>query len=99
MIRPEHLEALGDIGYSQQASHFLYLAATHSGYFTLLQFLDFTGTAKGWNVHQFTGKSIRPGHVRVHVDIVHRFSTCIHAWSMALSTAITWAIAAAFRVN
>src|SRR5205809_6885965 len=65
MIRPEHLAALGDLGYSQQESRFLYLAATHSGYFTLRQFLDFTGTAKGWNVHQFTSKSIRLGHVRV----------------------------------
>jgi hypothetical protein len=64
MTRPEHLAALGDLGYSQQESRFLYLIATHSGYFTLRQFLDFTGTAKGWNVHQFTSKSIRLGHVR-----------------------------------
>jgi hypothetical protein len=64
MIRTEYLEALGDLGYSQQESRFLYLAATHSGYFTVRQFLDFTGTAKGWNVHQFTSKSIRLGHVR-----------------------------------
>src|SRR2546423_15483906 len=54
MIRTEYLEALGDLGYSQQESRFLYLAATHSGCFTLRQFLYFTATAKGWNVHQFT---------------------------------------------
>ena len=65
MIRIEYLEALGDLGYSQQESRFLYLAATHSGCFTLRQFLYFTATAKGWNVHQFTSKSIRLGHVRV----------------------------------
>ena len=65
MIRTEYLEALGDLGYSQQESRFLYLAATHSGCFTLRQFLYFTATAKGWNVHQFTSKSIRLGHVRV----------------------------------
>ena len=41
MIRPEYLEALGDLGYSQQESRFLYLAATHSGYFTLRQFLEY----------------------------------------------------------
>ncbi len=64
MTRPEHLEALGDLGYSQQESRFLYLVATHSGYFTLRQFLDYTGAAKGWTVHQFTSKSIRLGHVR-----------------------------------
>jgi hypothetical protein len=64
MIRPQHLEALGALGYSLHESRFLYLAATHSGYFTLRQFLDFTSTAKGWNVHQFTSKSIRFGRIR-----------------------------------
>jgi len=65
MTRPEHIEALIDLGYNEQESRFLYLVATHSGYFTLRQFLDYTGTAKGWNVHQFTSKSIRLGLVRV----------------------------------
>ena len=64
MIRPEHLAALGDLGYNERESRFLYLVATHSGYFTLRQFLDYTGTSKGWNVHQFTSKSIQVGHVR-----------------------------------
>src|SRR5229473_3611552 len=64
MIRPAHLAALIDLGYNEQESRFLYLVATHSGYFTLRQFLDYTGTAKGRNVHEFTGKSIRLGHVR-----------------------------------
>jgi hypothetical protein len=64
MTRPEHIEALIDLGYNEQESRFLYLVATHSGYFTLRQFLDYTGTSKGWNVHQFTSKSIRLGHVR-----------------------------------
>ncbi len=64
MTRPEHLAALIDLGYNEQESRFLYLVATHSGYFTVHQFLDYTGTSKGWNVHQFTGKSIRLGHVR-----------------------------------
>ena len=64
MTSPEHIEALIDLGYNEQESRFLYLVATHSGYFTLRQFLDYTGTSKGWNVHQFTSKSIRLGHVR-----------------------------------
>lgn len=63
-IRPEHLAALGDLGYNEQEARFIYLVATHSGYFTLRQFLDYTGTAKGWTVHQFTTKSIHLGHVR-----------------------------------
>jgi hypothetical protein len=64
MTRPEHIEALIDLGYNDQQSRFLYLVATHSGYFTLRQFLDYTGTSKGRNVHEFTSKSIRLGHVR-----------------------------------
>jgi hypothetical protein len=64
MIRPEHLEALIDLGYNEQESRFLYFVVTHSGYFTLRQFLEYTGTSKGRNVHQFTSKSIRMGRVR-----------------------------------
>ena len=64
MTRPEHIEALIDLGYNEQESRFLYLVATHSGYFTLRQFLEYTGTAKGRNVHDFTSKSIRLEHVR-----------------------------------
>jgi hypothetical protein len=63
-IRQEHLAALCDLGYSEQEAGFVYLVATHSGYFTLQQYLDFTGTKKGWRVHQFTEKSSRLGHLR-----------------------------------
>ena len=64
-ILTEHLAALTNLGYNEQEARFLYLAATHSGYFTLRQYLDFTGTTKGWNVHQFTSKAIRMRHARV----------------------------------
>jgi len=37
-IRPEHLAALIDLGYNDQEARFLYLAATHSGYFTPTNF-------------------------------------------------------------
>ncbi len=64
-IRPEHLAALCDLGYTEQEARFVYLVATHAGYFTLQQYLDFSGTTKGWNVHKFTSKAIRFGHLRV----------------------------------
>jgi hypothetical protein len=63
----EQLAVLGDLGYNEREARFLYLVAIHSGYFTLGQFLDFTHTAKGWAVHQFTTKSIRLGHLRAAV--------------------------------
>src|SRR5262245_41824468 len=39
--------ALRALGYTQQESRFLCLAATHSGYFTLAQFLGFVGAYPG----------------------------------------------------
>ena len=42
-IAPAHLEALQALGYTEQESRFLYIVATHSGYFTARQFLAFTG--------------------------------------------------------
>jgi hypothetical protein len=33
-------------------------------YFTLQQYLHYTGSKKGWSVHQFTSKSARLGHLR-----------------------------------
>ncbi len=63
-IAAEYLAALCDLGYTEQEARFVYLVATHSGYFTLQQYLDFTDTTKGWSVHEFTSKSIRLGHLR-----------------------------------
>lgn len=60
----EHLAALCDLGYTEQEARFVYLVATHSGYFTLQQYLDFTGSKKGWTVHQFTKKGTKLGHLR-----------------------------------
>jgi hypothetical protein len=44
-ITPTHLEALKALkafGYTEVEAQFLYLVATHSGYFTPRQFLAFT---------------------------------------------------------
>jgi hypothetical protein len=64
-IRSEHLAALEHLGYDSRESRFLYLVATHSGYFTVQQFLDFTQQAKGRPVHRFTQKLIQRRHARV----------------------------------
>jgi len=55
---------LQDFGYNEQEAHFLYLAATHSGYFTRHQFLSFTHQTKGCLVHQFTTKLLTQHHVQ-----------------------------------
>jgi len=38
---PVHTEALRYFGYTEEEAKFLYLVATHSGYFTCQQFLQF----------------------------------------------------------
>ena len=43
----------------------MYLVATHSGCFTLQQYLHFAGTTKGWSVHQSTQKGTRLGQLRL----------------------------------
>src|SRR5216684_6895188 len=52
----DHLDRLQDSGYNEREARFLYLAATHSGYFTRHQFLRFTRQTKGCLVHRFTTK-------------------------------------------
>jgi hypothetical protein len=60
----EHLDRLRDFGYNEQEARFLYLAATHSGYFTRRQFLSFTHQTKGCLVHRFTTKLLTQHHAQ-----------------------------------
>jgi hypothetical protein len=62
-IPAQQIAVLGSLGYTELEARFLYLVATHSGYFTR-QFLTFTAKSKGWVVHQFTSKVLERGHAR-----------------------------------
>src|SRR5229473_1191175 len=61
-IAPAHLEALQALGYTEVESRFLYLVATHSGYFTARQFLSFTGAHWGKRTTTFWNKLQSRGH-------------------------------------
>lgn len=63
-ILPEYLEAIQRLGYAEHEARFLYLVATHSGYFTLRQYLKFTDKTKGCAVHHFTTKTTNNRHAR-----------------------------------
>ena len=63
-IRSEYLAVLIDLGYNDQEARFLYLVATHSGYFTRQQFLAFTHQTKGCLVHRFTTKLLTQHHAQ-----------------------------------
>ena len=63
-ICPEHLSALRNLGYTDTEARFLYLVATHSGYFTQRQYLSFTDHLPGSFVHRLTTKILRLRHAR-----------------------------------
>jgi len=64
-ISQAHLEALVAFGYSEEEARFLYLVATHSGYFVARQFLEFTGAHWGKRTTGFWTKLQSLRHARV----------------------------------
>src|SRR5207247_9197607 len=50
------------LSYTEDEARFLYVVATHSGYFTIRQFLHFTRTKSGDKGMAFSQKLLRKGH-------------------------------------
>jgi len=63
-IPPEHLSAIRNLGYTDTEASFLYLVATHSGYFTQRHYLTFGSQTKGRLVHQLTTRVLNRRHAR-----------------------------------
>jgi len=63
-IKPSHLEALQALGYTESEARFLYIVATHSGYFAARQFLAFTSGHWGKRTTTFWGKLHTKKHAR-----------------------------------
>jgi hypothetical protein len=61
-ISETHLANLRAFGYTEPEARFLYIAATHSGYFTARQFLEFTKAKSGKRSARFVAKLIALGH-------------------------------------
>jgi hypothetical protein len=70
-IRPEHLDALRHLGYTDTEASFLYLVATHSGYFTQRQFLTFAQVQKGGLASRLIAKALECRHLRVAQGAYH----------------------------
>jgi hypothetical protein len=60
------LEGLHLLGYSRRESEFLFLVATHSGYFTNRQFKSFARTESGSISHAFIRKLLTHKHASYH---------------------------------
>jgi hypothetical protein len=63
-IRAEYVEAIERYGYTPTEARFLYLVATHSGYFTQRQFFDFAGVNRGGMGTRLTRKALAHAHIR-----------------------------------
>ena len=78
-----HLTALESLGYTDEEARFLYLVATHSGYFVARQFLAFAGVQWGkrttlfWN-KMHSKKHTRTGQMPKHGTVYHLFSRKIY---------------------
>lgn len=61
-IPEDKIAKLRAFGYTEVEARFLYLVATHSGYFTLRQFLDFAHAKSGKRNARLVGKLFSQGH-------------------------------------
>ena len=81
---PENsIENLCGLGYTEDEARFLYLAATHSGYFSTLQYLGFTGAKSGEKNMAFTQKVLGKGHATARLllrngRVYHLFSRIVY---------------------
>lgn len=84
MYFPEiSIEHLRSFGYTEDEARFLYLVATHSGYFSTRQYLAFTGAKSGDKNMAFTQKVLGKGHATAHLllrngRVYHLFSRLVY---------------------
>jgi hypothetical protein len=77
------VENLRGLGYTEDEARFLYLVATHSGYFSIRQFLGFTQAKSGEKSMSFTQKVLGKGHAAARLllrngRIYHLYSRLIY---------------------
>jgi hypothetical protein len=61
-IAEEHIVALKALDYTEEECRFLYIVATHSGYFVPRQFVEFNGASHEKGSQPFTEKLKKRGH-------------------------------------
>jgi hypothetical protein len=78
-IESVHVRALEALGYTEEEARFLYVVATHSGYFVARQFLAFAGVQWGKRTTLFWNKLQSKKHARTaslprHAAVYHLFA-------------------------
>ena len=81
-IAPAHIEALQAFGYSKEEARFLYIVATHSGYFVARQFLSFTGTDWGNRTNTFWNKLHTKKHARTETFPISGVVHHLFSWRL-----------------
>lgn len=79
----DQVERIAALGYTDPEARFLYIVATHSGYFTLRQFLAFTGARRGKRSTAFAQKLLKHAHATVRNymgtgSVFHLFSRLVY---------------------
>lgn len=77
------IDNLRGFGYTADEARFLYLVATHSGYFSTRQYLQFTGAKSGEKSMAFTQKVLGKGHATARLllrngRVYHLFSRPVY---------------------
>jgi len=77
------IENLLGFGYTEDEARFLYIVATHSGYFSTRQYLTFTGAKSGDKSMAFTQKVLGKGHATARLllrngRVYHLFSRLVY---------------------
>lgn len=72
MTREDYVDRITRFGYTETEARFLYLVATHSGYFTQANFLRFAGVEKGGLSSRLVTKADKFGHIRTLRFGLHR---------------------------
>lgn len=77
------IENVRGLGYTEDEARFLYVVATHSGYFSMRQFLEFTGVKSGDRSVAFTQKVLGKGHAIARLllrngRVYHLFSRIVY---------------------
>ena len=83
-IKDIYLDSLKELGYTEIEARFIYIVATHSGYFTVRQFLDFADAKRGKRSDKLADKLVRNKHastemLRKNARVYHIFSRKIYA--------------------
>jgi hypothetical protein len=79
----DQVETIVSLGYTDIEARFLYIVATHAGYFTLRHFLSFSGAHRGKRSTSFAQKLLRHGHASMRVymgtgSVFHLFSRLLY---------------------